>query len=76
MAREFVKLKNGDIREVVKNEKGETVKDADGVMTVQDTTGVQTKITPEEIDKHITKWYEVFRLILQFASMLISAFKK
>lgn len=67
MAR-FIELKTGEYRHVIESK--------DGVLTVQDSNGVQSKITPEEIGQEITKWYKIIQLILQFASVLIGMFKK
>ena len=64
----FVKLKTGEFRHVVETN--------DGVITVQDETGVQTKITPEQIEVQVTKWYQIIKLVLQFAGVLIGLFKK
>ena len=64
----FVKLKNGDIRHVVEIENGK--------MTVQDSSGVQTVINPDDIAEKITKWTKVLQLLIQFAGVLIGLFKK
>lgn len=64
----FIKLKTGEYAHVIESK--------DGVLTVQNTEGVQSKITPEEIGEEVTRFYKIIQLILQFAAALIGVFKK
>lgn len=64
----FIKLKTGEYRHVIESK--------NGILTVQNTKGVQSKITPEEIGEEVTRFYKIIQLILQFASVLIGLFKK
>ena len=65
---QFIQTKSGEYRHVLESK--------NGILTVQDSKGVQSKITPEEIGTEITRWYKIIQLVLQFAAVLIGMFKK
>ena len=65
----FVKLKTGDIKHVLSQKE-------DGTLLVQDAQGVKANITIGEVEKEVTKWYQIIKLLFQFAGVIIAAFKK
>lgn len=62
----FIVGRDGISYQIIKQSKTE--------LTVQDSNGTLKVINPDDVQRQVSKWYEIIKLLIQFWAVLKNAF--